>query len=58
MSFCGFKVNIFFKNGILGDAFYKNFEHQTKLKGRKKSLAGSTLAMSALYHKREKMGYI
>ena len=30
--------NLFFKNGILWDAFYKNLE----TKGRKKTLAGHT----------------
>ena len=60
MSFMALKVKIFLKNGILGGAFYKNFEwvmyteSPLKLKGRKKSLegrmrpAGRTLAMPAL----------
>ncbi len=41
----------FFINGILGGAFYKNFEWEItyfKLKGRKKSLAGRTLAMPVI----------
>ncbi len=48
------RVNIFFKNGILGGAIYKHFE-PPKLKGRKKSLGchmwppGRTLAMSDLF---------